>query len=519
MKILFYLGGDQMKKILALLFVFMMIFSTTIFAWDDDDDDAIDNLTAIGKLATIIPIKHYLFDLNVHTPLDYQRPSYPTTSASDWHSAIPVPGFFFRVGLPINDMIKLGIVGQFHNAGTFTNQKTETNDATNTFKETETIVERDNWTSIRNTVDVYLGLQLNPSIYLAVVLGGGTDISNWTLTKHNDNKTFDNAGNTLAGSTAVEGETKNGSGIIRVGAGVNLKGDLFNAPVLAYMDVKQLFVIRVAGNGSITGGNTDNTKTTTWTGVNTTSLTEVNNKYEYFAFQYLGDVYAEFELKNVVSNLSNWNRFRAISGLYYEISPRFYSSHITSTQVAGVFTVNTNTTVNGYLYSRVGLWGGFDIRPIEAVQIRFRYNPVFDINYKNYEETVLSGVVTKYTNNSTIRVIHNFDARTRFIFPKVIRLTLGARWGVTQTITVNEQEVSNPLSKQNPYWTYAVSMNAVSPTLGIDYEIVKDYAIIETSWNPVIVLADSADTNLLNLANWALTTVIRIDPKKLEKKE
>lgn len=506
-----------MRKIFVLLFIFCIILTNTMFAWDEDD--AIDNLTAIGKLATIIPIRHYLFDLNVHTPLDYTRVNYPTTSASDWHSVVPIPGFFFRVGMPINDMVKLGIVGQFHNAGTFTNQKTETNDPTNTFKQTEVFVEKENWTSIRNTLDVYLGLALNPNLYLAVVFGGGTDISNWTKTTNDYNKTFDITGNTLAGSTAVTGETKNGAGIIRFGAGANIRGDLFNAPILAYMDVKQLFVLRVGGNGSIAGANTDQTTTTTWTGVNTTTETIVDNKYEYFAFQYLGDIYAEFELKNVVSDLANWNRFRIISGLYYEVSPRFYSSHTTKTTTGGVDTTHTNITVNGYLYSRVGLWGGFDIRPIENVQIRARYNPVFDYNYRNYEEVPLNGIKTKYLNNSTMRVIHNFDARTRFIFPKVVRLTLGARWGITQTITVDEREVENPLTKRNPYYTYAVTMNAVSPTLGIDYEIVKDYAIIETAWNPVIAIGSSADSNLLNLANWSLTTVIRIDPKKLEKKE
>lgn len=505
-----------MKKILV--FVFLLILATNFFGWDDDD--AIDNLTAIGKFATIIPIKHYLFDLNVHTPLDYSRTNYPTTSASDWHSVIPIPGFFFRIGLPITDMIKLGIVGQFHNVGVFPDQKIEQNDPTNTFKQSESVLKQDNWSSIRNTLDLYLGLALNPNIYLAVVFGGGTDITNWVLVKNNYNKTFNAAGDTLAGSTEVTSETKNGAGIIRLGAGVNIKGDLLNAPVLVYMDVKQLFVFRVAGNGSLTGANSQTSKTTTWTGINTTSVTEVNNKYEYFSFQYLGDIYAELELKKVISALSNWNRFRFVTGVYYELTPRAYLSHSEVTTTDGVDTTHINISVISYLYSRVGLWAGFDIRPIEAVQIRMRYNPVFDISYRNYKaEDTLTGVSTTFSNASTINVVHNFDARTRFIFPKVVRLTLGAKWGIRQNIVINEQEISNPFRKQSPYYTYTVSMNPVSPTLGIDYEIVKDYAIIETAWNPVIAIASSADTNLLNLANWSLTTVIRIDPAKLNKSE
>jgi len=505
-----------MKKLLVLICILLMVITTNFFAWDDDD--AIDNLTAIGKFATIIPIKHYLFDLNVHTPLDYTRANYPTTSASDWHSTIPIPGFFFRVGIPITDMFNLGIVGRFHNAGTFDNKTTETNDPTNTFKQSETILVKDNWTSIRNTLDVYLGVQINPSIYLAAVFGGGTDITNYILTQQDINKTYNAGGNTLAGSSEYKGEEKNGNGIIRLGAGVNIKGDLFNAPILAYMDIKQLFVLRILGNGSMTGANSVDTTQTNWTGVNTTSVTEVKNKYEYLGFQYLGDVYAELELKNVVTNLANWNRFRVLAGLYYEISPTSYISYQQKTTTDGVDTTNILTTVKGYLYSRVGLWAGFDIRPIEAVQIRVRYNPVFGITYREYTtEDKITNITTTFSNNSTINVVHNFDARTRFIFPKVVRLTLGAKWGITQTIGVNEQEISNPLTKQKPFWTYSVAMNAVSPTLGIDYEIVKDYAIIETAWSPIFVIGSSPDTNLLNLANWSLTTVIRIDPAKLKK--
>jgi len=130
---------------------------------------------------------------------------------------------------------------------------------------------------------------------------------------------------------------------------------------------------------------------------------------------------------------------------------------------------------------------------------------------------------------------HKIGVRFRFIFPKVVRLSIGGTliiyhsWNYFKFNRDSDfrkysdgSETSFNSSYENNDGNTASITNQINPFLELDFEIVKDYAIITLGWSPLVtlnyspILGSSIDTaekvsstNILNLACWNLSAIVK----------
>ena len=189
--------------------------------------------------------------------------------------------------------------------------------------------------------------------------------------------------------------------------------------------------------------------------------------------------------------------------------------------------------------------------------MKFYYTLDFDSNYLSYkasysESVVLNGANQSF-NDSSVKYVQNsflfnhiISTRFRYEFPKVVRLSLGASYILQHTLYKNQFFIgdnmrsnasgnvsSGPYTSQSisdfetgiyPY-TNPINTNSLEQfarfNLELDFEFIKDFATLTVGWNPKVkwdwdnpnnemVIA----SNLLNLANWSISNVIKFDPKK-----
>ena len=243
-------------------------------------------------------------------------------------------------------------------------------------------------------------------------------------------------------------------------------------------------------------------------------------------------------------------------GLDYHIRFRYYSNHYQKDNTDYVLnsTVNTHLAgehanetfdykIDAYLNGGFSIPLFFELKPAKAVEMKLSYRPELDITYYKYERNHSmdeedAGVDVSYedptyTYQRTIyNITHNIGMRFRFIFPKVVRLSIGGTYTIAHNITDTEEKQDSDVRKwANGTETPVIPGSneiideknksgnidqTINPFLELDFEIVKDLAVITIGWSPNIAFILNVDTNLLNLANWYLSCIIKFDHRRLK---
>ena len=295
-----------------------------------------------------------------------------------------------------------------------------------------------------------------------------------------------------------------------------------------------------------------------------------DEKFNYFSFNTEGYADTEIDFHRVSQNLSLLNRFRLLVGLGYSIG---FNHYFDSYDVEKRDFVNYPGFVNGdkqykktqYNFNHNIYLGGnlpieLDLRPIKEVQIKFSYRLGVLAHFQKYdaqysEELIQNGSdnsfydpLISYTSNS-YKFDHTIGFRFRYEFPKVVRLSLGTYYQLSHSVIDNKiylsdnkrkfvsgSEISGPYYSENiknfdsSIYPYNNPLNTnsltqkIMPTLELDFEFIKDFATLTVGWQPLISW-DFANpkneeliaSNILNLANWSISNVIKFQPKDIEK--
>ena len=293
--------------------------------------------------------------------------------------------------------------------------------------------------------------------------------------------------------TDTTSDEKLGYGYLNFGAGINLTSDFFKdkAPVISQIKIDTFFDFQINGNGS--PANAASTFATVYTYDTTNSKiarTITQNRYSYFGFLNSGRILLDLHLNKVVKDLDTLSLFAITTAFSYALGTKYYYDYFNKTQndnlVNNDYAINPFTTskFDYHLIGKIGVNVELDVRPVEAVQIRLGYGFVYDgVVYKTISSSITDtsalGVRTVVTNPESENITgrstlnHTVEARFRFVFPLIVRLTLGGVYNVTQTIVRTEDS-----HKSN---TVKTDVNgAVTETLGtvsVDKNIKTTYTV------------------------------------------
>ena len=549
-----------MKKIYLLALVFIFIFSVFIYAEDDertwDEEDKVNKLP--GEIETgscvaedngsIVDVEDFIFNLGIHSPVN------------SWAAAVD-----FRSAFLIKEKFRLGITGYFFNELPTYEEKDEklwwedASGAEDELKNEDKNKEYD-WDNIDNQLYVYLGLKMKNNVHLAFMLGGGTDINDYHTIEDAFTASYDAAGAINAPYTkTVKSEIIRGYGFVDLGVGIKFENAFFKTPLIKYLSIYEKATLQINGNQDLSG-TLGSTKTETeWYSVASDakeSENVIDNQYNYFGFYNNGGVLLNLDLKNSISALGVLEEFNIGVGLDYYIGLRYYSNYYQKDNTDYVLnsTVNTHLAgehanetfdykIDAYLNGGFSIPLFFELKPAKAVEMKLSYRPELDITYYKYERNHSmdeedAGVDVSYedptyTYQRTIyNITHNIGMRFRFIFPKVVRLSIGGTFRIAHNITDTEEKQDSDVRKwANGTETPVIPGSneiideknksgnidqTINPFLELDFEIVKDLAVITIGWSPNIAFILNVDTNLLNLANWYLSCIIKFDHRRLK---
>lgn len=544
-------------KVFLVIISLLLLSLSSVFGDDDsfklseDSDYKWDSQDYIEDTSTIADIQDFIFDFYVGSPVDA------------WGVAID-----FRTGYLLPKSFRLGITGSFfNNLDNMTDQddKEWWQDADGNKDELkeETLFKQQQWTAIDNTLFAYFGWQFNDNINLGFELGGGTDIDDYTVKEYDYTKTYDTNGDVNANWTNEALTSKMGFGFISAGAGVSFAGDLFSPELINGLSITERVTFNIAGNGNTTGLNPTQRIVQNTYDLDEEKIQSIKSKdiYEYFGFNNTGAARIDLYFHKAFNSLGFMNMFALLVGFDYNFGFRYYSKHYsyvkTTDHVTDDFTKNTDQqNINYFLNGGCGIPIGLHVRPVNAVQMRITYTPAFNIVATKYSETdivetEIGGVNTVVTNpenffiDNDFNVTHSVGFRLRFVFPKVVRLTLGGEYTVTQAFTYDENWYDDNVGttvvdgsetkfvagvdiEKNKTLTYAVG-HTINPTLELDFEIVKDLAFITIGWAPIVTLGSGVfgpdgqpnttteirTTNIFNLACWNLSGVVKFNTSSI----
>lgn len=481
-----------------------------------------------------------IIDCYIHSPEDA------------WSTAID-----FRTAFLINEQFTFALYGSFFNNLNDSNDqddKTWYEDANGnpTVVETHTKERFYDWNAINNVMYALLGWKYSDSLYLGFRFGGGTSIPDFYKKSVDYLKTFTAAG---VLSAAYDDETmlnKRGFGFIYAQVAINFRENFFSNGVFHHLRLNQHVRVDVAGNGSVTGGSSQQTLTSTYNTANTLTATSTDeSKYRYTGLYYGGNLAGEIPLHKLVNALAALDKFSFIFQVNYQVGFRIYSAHeeflLNKNEVSGDYTLDQSTGPNSldkikfYMNSTASIPLFFNIYPINAVQISFGYSPGLNLTTSfrhatDYDENRVGGVLTTITGptnkiwDTNITITHGFMAQFQFVFPKLVRLTLGGNYTLTQTIQYDKDWYDDDVETtvtggvtttapagvvidKNISTTHTIAQ-AINPYLGLDFELFKGMTVIQLTWNPKMAFNDTADSNILNLACWTISTVIKFNKKK-----
>jgi hypothetical protein len=531
--------------------------------WDQEDKvsklpgELTSNSAVYEDNGSIVDLKNYIIDLGIQTPVN------------SWvHNGAPAPSIYFRTGLILKENILFSLSGSFYNYLTFSdkNEKTYWSSSSGIVK-TEDRDKTYDWTAINNSLSALLAYKVNDKIDLGFLFGGGTSIDRYLTTEDKFSAEYTSSGVIASNYDKIEKATyKEGNGFINAGVGIKLNKILFNLPYVNYVSVYEKFNFLINGNGGLGSIASQNYSETSETEHYSSALNSreysktLDYAYTYFGFSNFGGGLIEFNLKNGIGTLNSLNVFNIGLGIGYTLGFRYYnksyeSANIEYKNTSGLFVggdYDNNMTeykIKSYLNGGFNIPICLNLQPVSAVEVKISYTPDFYFNYINYEkystgDTKQSGSTKSYTDpdvkykKTDYTFTHNVGVRFRFVFPKVVRLSLGGnlqiihKWYDLETKRESDtREYSNGTKttigssvyeKENKTGSLTQKLN---PFFEMDFEVVKDYAVITLGWSPLVTLnatgslvgssVDSTDkisaTNILNLACWDLSVIVKFN--------
>jgi hypothetical protein len=426
----------------------------------------------------------------------------------DYDSYDPADGFpaiEFWTQFPVTDVLSMAFYGSFYNT---TANSTQTSTATGAavggngttynvdaldpdLKGRKKTV--DSFNNINNELAVVFNITSIENVVLGFYIGGGSHFSEYA--KETVEKDFVDA-------YAHEETWTNGYGFIEIGIGANLDGAMFN-DALAYFTINEEFKLSFGNDG---------TRVYKRDGVEKSF-----EKREFFYFGNLGYFEPAVNLHDKVAALGALKRFRLKPTIEYTIQ----------TTIPTLYKDDPDTDIEGneivYGSQQTNLIGGgvlgleLDLMPNSSHRFRLKYAiRIMDEHFvEDYQDVANSENNNVYTNDYfTLR--HEVKARYRITFPKIVYLESEIRYRITQAWNYEKTYYTESPMFDSEGNTYAVSHN-IRPKLklGFDFGVTA----LTFSWRPVIAIAsDAAETaasNLLNLANWDIAFVLSFDPKSL----
>lgn len=389
------------------------------------------------------------------------------------------------LSLPVMEKFKLGIYFSIEDAMDNTYTKTKT---------TAGIRETQNWTAIDNYLAVFLGIPISNVFELSVMIGGGTDFDQYKLETDTD------PAKTLG---YAKKEIIDGEGLIDVGLGILLKSDLFNK-VINDMYIRQFFGFKVGGNGPASA---DFAAAIPAMGPSVFTDTFDNlaandyQKYEYFGFSYEGVVGTSipFEVGLPLFELG--------FELGYDIGLVTYTKVITKT--LGV--ENTPYEDNGRPF---GFTGGFDfeinlaLNPTDCQENNFWIIPGY-----HYSSLASTATGAKKIDVGTHKFTLEVGADWKATFAKIVFIKLDAFWTFTREVAFqNNLNTETEGEMANAGAGVVRIENAVDPGITVGFNF--DCWTAEFEWNPnvIINMANTANTNVWNLANWNISVSCKFAP-------
>ncbi len=532
------------KLFLICFFVFAVGIVSAESTWDQEDKvnllpgDLVKSSRVLDNNGSIIDVDQHTFDFGIKSPVN------------SYNVAI-----YFKNAILLNEFLTLGLYGFFNNnltGSSDVNNKTYHIDPVKFTKnalQSEEVFKQDSWSSINNTLFIYLAIKNKAPIDMGLFVGGGSSIDSFTK-KYNDyTKTYQLDGKTLAaGYTNETIEQFNGSGFFTLGYGLKTMEKLYkNTPI------KELsFNFRLRLDFGDSGKN--DTKLITYNDLKQNVKTNyTDNKNFYFQHQYNLNFFLLLDLTKDISIFKKIEAFNFIAGVNASIGLRHYIGYENKSGT------NYNLADSGYLaneyYSTttsreyeasLGVYAsipvGLELTPVKAVEMKISYVPTLTWAYTKYSQTgkysdLQNAVNTSFTDPavktmaSSLTISNDVGFRFRFVFPKVVRLSLGASYSVTTTIVGNGQIIDDVIRDmavgadvQHPYLTIRDNLatlgstaHTINPLLELDFEIVEKYAVLTIGWQPLVNLNQGAATtdaatsasNILNLANWNLSCIVK----------
>ncbi len=555
----------------------MMIFMMSLFllnAYDEEDD--VNRATGIGYL------ENNILDFYVGSPAD-------TTA----------PEFKLRIGALLHDKFRLGVTASMFNVLDKFEEYSTTEYQSDLFGNPEYInrskeLNRFNWAHIDNSLGVYLGYRHTDALYFGFSVKGGSDVSQYAKTakssdfKYNPDGTLNS---TIPGTDDVftTSETFKGKGFVNAGFGAVLLKDFFPVEWIDSVSIREDFNFQFGADGDAggflrlgetgvqsalfdgNGGTYSAEKKYYQNGTDLIESYNVKHKelFDFFAFTNSGLIETGIDLHTVIPGLRGLSRMRFTPGAGYSIGIISYLSSSDATDYTfnhDIFGYATNDyrktkteyTPDMFIRSSLVIPLTIDIRPIREVQAKIGYTFNFASENNSYkarysEERTVHGVNNSFTDpvvsytSTAFNFSHQINARFRYEFPKVVRLSAGAVYSIEHSLIANTYSISNNIRtytdgttgkanydtianiknfSENTY-PFTVPMNtgvlkqSINPYLELDFEVVKDFATITVGWEPLIAWTQSgndilSDTNLLNLANWKVTNVIKFDSIKAD---
>ncbi|HQJ05547.1 MAG TPA: hypothetical protein PLI57_04110 [Spirochaetota bacterium] len=275
--------------------------------------------------------------------------------------------------------------------------------------------------------------------------------------------------------------------------GILLKSDLFNKAIND-LYIRQFFGFKLGGNGPASADL-----------IGFVPVTTIQDdtdfaKYEYFGFAYEG----------VIGTSIPFEVGLPLLALGFEISYDigFASYYTWKTKVAGT------ENPEAFDSKPFALKGGFDFEislaldPTDYQENNFWIKP-------GYHGTLLSSTATgaQKIDRGTHKFTLEVGADWKVKFAKIVFVKLDAAWIFTREVAfVNDLNVETEVETANGGARVVRIDNEVDPGITVGFNFDNWTAKFEWNPNVVINMANTANTNVWNLANWTIGVSCKFAP-------
>ncbi len=421
-----------------------------------------------------------------------------------------LPAIEFYTQFPISHTLLLGIAGYFYN--TVNSVRTETQ--ASLIDPTESVT-RDiqSYGKLYDELAIVLGVRAIENVEMGFYLGGGIRYNEYTL------KTIDKGFKDVL-TPQNSTEIVNGHAFVYAGGGAEIAGDAFNNQI-ENLRLGAELKVRFAGDGDNTTDGPFKIAGVNWGEGGTTYIYKENGTVEeqevrkWLNIDFSGwftptirldDKYEPFE---VMDNFTMYPGFEFNLGSYIPIQYEYQQ---------GNDPVTTYNITNFYGFVRPSI--GMMIEPNSTHRVNVKYALGFRATTTNYYTTSDGANSDKFTNNEFI-LQHDVKFIYRVTWPSIVYTEFQVDYWVKQSWN---QYI------QRTYDEYLITDNVVSNVLqginpAIRIGLQFEHFEIVFGWVPAIIISEeytqlergvSADTNILNLANWDFAMKLQFDSEKLQ---